>query len=267
MDDLVDATLLCGYGLADRLEVGLAAPFGLRQTGAGADAATSQHAEPIARSVVRDPRLGAAFLLVPTSGVHGPRAWGMKARLEFGTPLGDARGLAGDHGFVAAPSLVLGARIGVAFFGSELGARLRETSEVAGAHVGSQLSTKLGVGVDVLRRELLSVGIEAWVLPTLASQTHTAPDGSRIEDGVLAPAEWMASLGSAPLASRDLRLALGFGTALPLSSERRVAADGSSATERFAGVTSPRFRAALVVRYAPLRSVPAPGTARAGGRR
>jgi hypothetical protein len=46
-------------------------------------------------------------------------------------------------------------------------------------------------------------------------------------------------------------LGLGGGSAIPLSSETRTDPTGSESSERFAGVTTPRFRFLLSVRYVP----------------
>jgi hypothetical protein len=44
---------------------------------------------------------------------------------------------------------------------------------------------------------------------------------------------------------------IGGGTAIPLSSETRTDPTGSHSSERFAGVTTPRFRFFLSARYVP----------------
>lgn len=248
VEHLVDLSLLLAYGASDRLELDLAFPIGLRQTGAGAGGLTSQDAPPLARSVVRDPRVGAAWALVRR---RTGSFWALAGRLELSLPLGDEGELSGDAGPVVSPVLALDVERGAFFGASALGARLRRTSELAGARLGSQLVAQLGLGCEILG-PALSLGAEAWVLPVLASQDRTLPDGTRVADALLVPAEWMASLRSMPLASGDLGLQLGAGAGLPLSTERRIAPDGTDRVERFAGITSPAVRVALAVRYAPV---------------
>ncbi len=253
VDDAVDATLLWAYGVTRRLELGTALPMALYQTGSGVAGITSQSAAPIARTAARDPRIGASYSLVQRqlSETLGVAA---KARLELSLPLGDKAYFAGDRSFVVAPGVVSSVELGRFYAAGSLGLRLRRTADFAGARVGSQLSGAVGAGVDILPRRLLSFSAEAWILPTLASQDHTLPDGTRIQDGVLAPSEWLASVGSSPLASGELTLQAGGGMAIPLSGERRVAPDGKTSTKHFAGLTTPRFRVVLVVRYAPGRA-------------
>lgn len=255
VDDAVDATLLFGYGASDKLEVGAALPMVLYQTGAGVEGLTSQSAPPIARSAARDPRLSASYSLSDRR-LGDSAGVGIKARLELSLPFGDQHFFAGERSFVVAPSLVSSLHFGRFYAAGSLGLRLRPSAELAGARVGSQLSSELGAGVDILPRQMLSFGAEAWLLPTLVSQDHDLPDGTHVQGGVLVPAEWLASLRSSPLPSGELTLQLGGGTAIPLSSEKRVAPDGTSSTDHFAGVTAPRFRLVLVVRYVPAQSGP-----------
>jgi hypothetical protein len=197
------------------------------------------------RTAIRDPRIGGAFQLVPptTGGL------GAKARIEISLPAGDEELLAGERTLVAAPSAALEFRHGLLSAGFELGARLRETREFAGARLGSQLVGAAGVGVDVIGPELLMVGSEFRALPVLASQDHTRPNGAEVRSGLLVPAEWLITLRSEPAKSFVLQLAGALG--VPLSSAEHEQPDGSFESERFAGVTTPRFRIVFVVRYAP----------------
>lgn len=250
VNDAVDATLLFAYGATRRLELGTALPMVLYQTGAGIEGLTSQSAPPIARTAARDPRIGAHYGLVDEKLGPG-RYIAAKARLELSLPFGDRHSFAGDRSFVLAPGVTSSLELGRFYAGGALGFRLRQTAELAGARVGSQLYSALGAGVEILPRGLLSFSAEAWLLPTLVSQDHSLPDGTRIQDGVLAPAEWLASFGSSPLASGQLTLRAGGGMAIPLSGDKRVSPDGATTSEHFAGITTPRFRVVLQVRYEP----------------
>ena len=100
----------------------------------------------------------------------------------------------------------------------------------------------IGVGYDLLARELLTVVAEARALPTFAEQ-HDAtistqglvstPNGTYIT-----PAEWDLSVRTAPLVGGDLAFQLGGGGGIPLAKDTAV--------------TTPRFRFTLGIRYAPM---------------
>ncbi len=249
VDDVVDATLLWAYGATRHLELGAALPMALYQTGAGIGGLTSQSAPPIARSATRDPRIEAGYSLLDQR--HGAARLAAKARLVLSLPFGDQQSFAGDRSFVLAPGVSSSVELGRFYAAGSVGLRLRQSAQLAGARVGSQLESALGAGIDILPRHLLSFGAEAWLLPTLVSQDHTLLDGTRIQNGVLAPAEWLATFSSSPLTSGELTLQAGGGMAIPLSGDRRVAPGGTSSSQHFAGITTPRFRVVLVVRYTP----------------
>ena len=73
---------------------------------------------------------------------------------------------------------------------AEAGARLRPTSDLTQARVGSEILAALGVGYDILARHLLTASLEAWALPMLIAQG----DGS-----TAVPAEWQLAVRTAPL--------------------------------------------------------------------
>lgn len=241
----LDSTLLLSIGVMPRLELNATLANLRVQSGSGVEGYTSQNGPPLSPTAVRDPRLGAGFSLIDDRRL----GFAAKPRLEFSLPLGEQDKLAGEASFVAAPSLALELKRGRLLLGSEIGLRLREVSDFAGTRLGSQATIALGAGFDVLDRGLLAVLAEGWLMPSLASSDHDLPDGTKVRDVLLAPAEWQFSVRSELVES--LALQLGGGTALPLSSERRIAPDGSSETEHFAGITAARFRVNLVVRYVP----------------
>ena len=72
------------------------------------------------------------------------------------------------------PALAADYRYRIFFAGLEVGARLRPTTEFAGARVGTQLATGLGAGYDILDRERLSVMAEARSYVNFAEQHDTA---------------------------------------------------------------------------------------------
>jgi OOP family OmpA-OmpF porin len=251
VNDQVNATFLWSYGIGDRLEVDLAVPLTLGQGGTGLAPITG--GDGLKDTAARDLRFGFAYALVPhlragDAGVSGPEvaardAWGLVARLEVSAPTGDADQFAGDRTGLFVPSLAADWRHGRFFVGAELGARVRPITEVLGARVGTQLVTSIGAGYDLLaRRDLLTATLEAWALPTFAEQHQiTNPDGIYVStpDGQhIAPAEWQLSVRTAPLPGGDLSLQAGGGAGIPLTGD--------------VGITTPRFRFTLGIRWAPL---------------
>src|SRR5690606_26731773 len=98
-------------------------------------------------------------------------------------------------------------RSGPLFVGANAGARLRTPTRFANARLGPQAVVAMGLGVDVLR-EALSLGVEAFALPVLSSQTSGR---------ALVPAEWMVTARTVPFADGEWAATLGGGTAIPLT--------------------------------------------------
>jgi OmpA-OmpF porin, OOP family len=157
-------------------------------------------------------------------------------------PSGSADAFAGETGAVLAPAVVGDFRKGRFFAGSEVALRLRKTSELLGARVGSQLFAAVGAGFDILTNGLLSASAEVRMLPGFASQADVVLVGGRYQSqpnaAVAAPAEWTASLRTGALMGGDLSFQFGGGGALPLGPESDFG--------------TPRFRLSFGVRYAPL---------------
>jgi hypothetical protein len=247
VDNQVNATFLFGYGVTDRLQLDLALPITLGQDGTGLSPITA--GSRLQDTAIRDLRFGLAYALVPRARVApdaitagAGQTFSVTARLAFSAPTGQGGQFAGERGGVAMPSVAADYRRGRWYAGTELGLRLRETTEFAGARVGTQLSYGLGVGYDLLKqRELLAVQAEARVLPTFASQ---GPGGGAITfpggepPSVLIPAEWMVSVRSAPVLNGDFALLAGGGGGIPFAGD--------------ASLTTPRFRFVLGFTYAPL---------------
>jgi hypothetical protein len=244
INDQVTGTFLWAYGVTSRLELDLAVPLTFGQGGTGLAPITG--GDGLKDTAVRDMRFGLAYALVPHPRVGDEAqrgAWGLVARVEVSAPTGDTDQFAGERSGLFVPSLAGDWRNGRFFAGAELGARLRPTSEVLGARVGTQLVTVVGAGYDFLpKRELLTATLEAWALPTFAEQHQiTNPNGVYVStpDGQhIAPAEWQLAVRTAPLRGGDFSVQAGGGGGIPLTGD--------------AGITTPRFRFTLGVRWAPL---------------
>lgn len=233
IDHQVTTTFSFAWGIARRLELDAMLPVTIVQSGVGLQPISG--GEALHDTVARDLRFGATW---------APWPW-LAARFHASAPTGEKHGqLAGDRGAVLAPSVAASYELGRFLFGAEVGARLRGETALVGNTIGSQLAFGAGVGATVLPRDLLFVGLEARVLPTLASQgtVGQTPTGliARSGGGVLAPAEWMLSARTAPLASGDLAIQLAGGTALDRS------------------VTAPSFRMILALVFAPRERKEAP---------
>jgi hypothetical protein len=262
VDNQLTAHFMWNYGLTDRLEVNMVMPVTLGQSGSGLAPITAGASLPSA--ALRDMRFGVSYSILQRARVApelgsssqdpvvgpsaastvrtGPDGFGLAARFDVSAPTGSSGAFATEPGAVLSPGVVMDYRKGRIFAASELALRLRRTSEVLGARVGSQLFAGLGVGVDILPNELLSAIAEVRVLPGFAQQADVfLVDGrylSRGNGATAAPAEWTLSARTASLFGGDLSIMLGGGGALPLSDDSAFG--------------NPRFRFDLSVRYAPL---------------
>jgi outer membrane protein OmpA-like peptidoglycan-associated protein len=244
VDHLVDANFLWAFGVTDRLELGLAMPAALYQNGTGLSGYKSSRSTGLPQTAVRDFRFGIAYALLPRPRAFPNNGLGLAVRFEMSAPVGDRESFAGDSSAVWYPSLSGEYRAGRLFAGAQLGARLRATTQLAGTRVGHQLFSAVGAGMDVLPDEKLSVGLEAFALPSLVSQQTLTRDPVTAElvaqdsSHKLVPAEWMATVRSAPAAGGDMTLSVSGGSSIPLT-------DPSS-------MTSPAWRFVLGLRYAPM---------------
>jgi len=245
VDHLSDATLLVSLGLIDRVDASLALPVVAYRTGSGIFSLTSRRAQSISHAAMRDARAGAGFRLAGCPAAAGcEQPFGMAARLELSLPTGDDS-FAGDRSVVVMPSLSGEWSVAPFVAGAEIGARIRETADLAGSRVGPQIMIALGLGADVLERGKLGLFVEATALPTLVAQHDLALDqatGERIESGsrpLLVPGEWEAAVRSTDLFTDGMSLSLGAGTPLLFTGE--------------SGITSPRYRVTFSIRYTPRR--------------
>lgn len=243
IDHMVDMNFLWAMGIIDQLELTVAMPVTLAQNGSGVSAFTSSDAQDVPGSSIRDFRFGAAYALLPRDRAYPGNAFALTSRLEVAAPTGDQDWFGGDRGAVVIPTVAADFRLGQAFAGAEVGARIRKTTNLAGAQIGSQGFVALGAGYDILPGEMLSAGLEAYALPTFADQETLArdPDTQEIvattNSDSLIPAEWMATVRSAPTRDGDVSFTLSGGSALPLTES---------------AITSPQYRITAGIRFAPL---------------
>ncbi|HOT12847.1 MAG TPA: thrombospondin, partial [Polyangiaceae bacterium] len=243
IEHMVNSTFLWGYGLSDRVELTLAMPVTLYQNGTGVSGFLSSQSQEVPTTSMRDLRLGATWSLLPRSRVHSDELFALTVRMQAAIPTGDEQWFGGDRGFVGIPSLAGDMRLGRFFAATELGVRIRKTTNLAGSRIGSQSFLALGAGVDLLPSEWLSVGVEAYALPGLVGQETLERDPAngeligKTKSESLIPAEWMTTLRSAPTRGGDLSFYISGGSALPL--------DGTA-------MTAPQMRWTAGVRFAPL---------------
>ncbi len=250
INDQANGTFLWSYGVTDRLELDLALPLTFGEGGTGI--APVSGGIGLRDTAVLDLLFCFAYSLHPphrvdpdapaSPGRTAPNTWGLVVRFDVSAPTGDSDQFAGEGRAVFIPSLAADFQSGRWFAGLELGARIRPTTELLGARVGTQLVTALGVGYDFLPRELLTGTLEAWALPTFAEQhTITLQDGAFVStpNGQhITPAEWQLSVRTAPLRGGDLAIQLGGGGPIPLTGEDTL--------------PRPQVRLTLGVRWEPL---------------
>ncbi len=250
VNDALNLTTAWAYAPTSSFEVTFAAPLTLHQTGAGAEGYTSQNGPPLARTAVHDPRIGAGLSLPVPESFARTSHFAAKARLELAIPFGDEADFAGERGPSGSATVAASFHHGILFGGAEVGLRYRPATRFATARLGTSLFSAVGLGVDILTDDFLSLGAEAWMLPVLVSQPGRTSSSTEVRDGLLVPAEWLATFRSAPTSDKGFSVQLGGGTGIPLSSETRTEA-GQTASDQFSGVTTPRFRLVFVVRYTP----------------
>ncbi len=237
VEDVYQLDLLFAVGLLPRLELGLAFPMRPYQDGTGIDGATSRIGGELRTTAVVDPRIGLGYQFL-----DGPVA--SKLRLETKLPLGDEDAFGGGPGVEIIPALLASSTpVEALHVAAEIGARFREDVQLGDVVLGDQLRFALGARYDVL--EQLSLGAEAWIVPSLSSQPETK-DGQ----GTFLPAEWLGSVGSAVAPSVWLMAAAG--TGIPLSKAPGDDAESDDA------VTTPTWRAFLSVRVTELGDERAP---------
>ena len=250
IDDQLDATFLFAYGLTDRLELDLALPVTVFQDGAGTSPLTGSGELPA--TATRDMRFGATYTLLARPRKHPWRhdasGFGLAARFEMAAPTGDENAFAAERGGVYVPSLAADYRSYRLSLGLEIGARIRPVTDFAGARIGTQGVVAAGVGVDLLpKHDLLTLTGELRLLPVFTEQATVGQSVSGLTSSAngtyIMPMEWMVTARSAPIEGGDLSFQLGVGGGIPTS----VDPNGNV----FAPITTPAFRVALGVTFAP----------------
>lgn len=251
VDNQVNGNFLFAYGVTNQLQLDVALPVTLVQDGVGTSPLTGGRA--LRNTAVRDMRFGLAYAIIPRlrldpdvvaqdSGTFVPgKNFSVLARMEMSAPIGDNTDFAGERTAVYAPSISADYRIWKLFFGAEVGARIRPTTEFAGARIGPELTTALGAGYEVLPHEKLSVMLEGRIYPNFAEQHDTEPSVNGVSSTPngkhIAPAEWLLGVRSAPVLAGDISFYAGGGGPIPISDDP---------------ITVPRFRFMLGVTYAPM---------------
>jgi OOP family OmpA-OmpF porin len=257
INDQVNGTFLWSYGVTSRLELDMALPLTFGQSGDGLAPLTGGFG--LHDTAVRDFRFGFTYAILPRfrpatdpaparqstgAGAAGPpvgsdtSSFGLAARFEVAAPTGDRDQFAGERSGVFAPSLAADYRFDRFFAGAEVGARIRPTTELLGAEVGTQIVTSLGFGIDILPKGLLSATIEGLALPVVVAQNQlTLQNGTLVNQPSsqsLVPSEWQLSARTSPLAQGQLAIQFAGGGGL----------DSSELT--------PRYRFTLSIRWTPV---------------
>jgi len=227
VEDAIDATYWASLGVTDRLELSLAAPVTFFQSGAGLGAVLGT-GEQLPRSVLRDPRLGLAYAVVPRPRSGSDDGLSVVARGEMAIPVGGNEGFGAAKTATFAPSIALEERLGILTVGADAGARIRGASPFADAVWGTQIGGSAGASFLVWQAARMRVGAEMFAWASVDSQPSGEP---------MVPSEWIAHVASAPFLAGDIGFVAGGGGAIPWTGE--------------AALTTPRFRFDLGVRYAP----------------
>ncbi len=251
LGDALDASLLISAGVWKNIELTLATPARLYQSGSGAGGVSSQTAPAIAHGALRNPRLGLGYSL---NDALGTRGLGVRLALEASLPLAGDDELAGETSVVLMPSATLAAGVRRFRLAFSAGARLRRRLDVGEARLGNQAFLGLGFGMELLEPGLLFVGVEAFGLPPLASSQASQHDVA-LRGETLFPAEWLASVHTCFHKQGHWTLGIAAGSGIPLSSETRLGPTGSG-TDHFLGLTTPSMHSLVMLRFAPPEAAP-----------
>jgi len=239
VQDVFDATFLTAFGVTDQLQLTLSVPTVLYQNGAGlTDVLGSDDHLP--RSAVGDMRFGFGLSLLEKKRTADGVA--LAGRFEVAAPTGDESAFVTSGSSVFIPGLSLTQQVGRFHWSADVAARIRATRQLAGARIGSQIFSGLGVSCDILADQWLSAGAEAFFLFTLAQQQSLERDPTSFElvaepaERVHVPAEWLLSVRSAGLLDGRLVTSIAAGGSIPTAAE--------------APVTTPGFRFVTAVHYA-----------------
>jgi len=230
VENLLVANFLMALGAGDLVQLTAGVPVVLFQEGAGkADIVGSDGG--LVRSTVGDFRFGSGLALLRRP--PGASGAALAMRFEMAVPTGDTEAFAGHPSAVYAPAATFDHRIGPFLWGLELGARLRADTQLATTKIGPQITSALGISYDILDEQWLTASAEAFGLFTLVNQLDAAGEPAAPH----LPAEWLVSLQTGHFAGQRLRISLGGGGAIPLTSP--------------APVTMPAMRLAAALHYVP----------------
>lgn len=244
VDNVVTSTFTFAYAPSDRLSIDAMIPVTFIQNGTGPSVITGGDALPA--TAMRDMRFGISYALLPHERKMPVRgftpSFGSVARMYVSAPTGDNKGFSSDRTAVFAPSLAGDLRLGPLLFAGEIGARIRPSTSLLGARIGTMLGGGLGASFDILPRDLLTLQAEGYVFYNTPEQrqlnvTPTSITETAAGGGHLVPAEWSVSARSAPFLAGDMAFTAGGGGAIPFESGTLLA---------------PRFRFMLGIVYAPL---------------
>lgn len=223
VNDAFYLDLSLAVGLLGSLELSASLPMAIYQTGSGIGPYSSSRSDALAASAWGDPRIGAAYRLLSREK-DAESGFALTTRLNLSLPFGDKRAFTSEAGPVVMMTLAGDYRLGGWFFGAETGVRVRDPYRFASAKVGTQGVFALGAGRAIIE-DAFALAVEAIAMPIFVSQ----PSGD-----MSIPAEWMAEARTKPFSNTEWSLALGAGSALPLSDSAMTAA---------------RWRAVLMARY------------------
>ncbi|MEI9939707.1 MAG: hypothetical protein WDO69_21005 [Pseudomonadota bacterium] len=246
VDAAVDVSYFFSFGLLRNLEASALASLRAYQSGAGVGGIDSQSAPPLDHNAVRDPRVGIAYSL---DEALGARSFGLRLAVDATLPLGDRNAFANERSFVVMPNATFGFRYRALRLNAELGTRLRRAVDFGGVTLGNQGFVALGVAVELLQGDWLTVSAEAFGLPPLADNRGSAAS-PLVTAARLFPAEWLVGVHSSFGSHGSWMVSVAAGGGIPLSSETRESSTGP-VTSHFLGMTTPDFRSLLVVRFAP----------------
>jgi OmpA-OmpF porin, OOP family len=245
LESVVDLSYFLSFGLLRNLEASMLASTRVYQSGAGAGSVASQSAPALSHNAVRDPRLGVAYSLDEALALPG---LGLRLAVDATLPLGERDPFANERSFVVMPNATFGYHHGALRLSAEFGARVRQAVDFGGITLGNQGFVAFGVSGAVLPRWLTLSG-ELFGLPPLSGSRGSAAS-PRVTSVNLFPAEWLMGMHSAFGQSGAWTLSIAAGGGIPLSSETRDSSSGPDSSY-FMGLTTPDFRALIVLRFAP----------------
>lgn len=216
--------LRAAAGLGHALDVSLAVPFSVAQNGSGSESVSSQNPTPIEASGLGDLRLALRTQLPGKS-----RYFDWTLRLEMTLPTGNEAAYLGSTGATEAVTTNLAFHYDRLLVIADFGGRVTKAQRFADVVMGPHLLVGLGVALDILPKEWLTLAIEGQARPMLSSTSalvSTDSAATRSRATAVIPAEWMLSVSSRPFqfssvsshpTNLPIWVSLGAGTGLGLS--------------------------------------------------